>query len=1328
VKQFTTFFIIFVLLFTGASFANQSIRLSDAQSGATILSQNQSGLTINVEIGSIDAFDVNTTEGVFSQLVVDGAAGSKNIGEPALPVFNRLISIPYECELTTEVIDYQIEEISLVDYGITNPIIPAQPSLSKSQNPDDVPFEYNRASYQNSGYHGPSQTNAEVVGFMRAMRLARISIAPIEYDPVNNMIRVQKNITVRISFINPNWKSTEDEWRRLYSPYFETAYSQVCNYEGQRPMLLNDLTRYPVKYVIVSARMFEAQLQPFIEWKTKKGFNVVVGYTDVIGGTNAAIKTWIRNIYNEGTPEDPAPSFVLFVGDAQQIPPYNYGEHISDLNFCEYTNDNIPEIYYGRFSAQNTTQLQPQIDKTLEYEKYLMPDPSYLGEVTMIAGVDASHAPTYGNGQINYGTENYFNTAHGLFSNTWLYPESNGNVEAAIIQTINDGLSFINYTAHGSHDSWSDPYLSVSNVNSLTNAHKYPLAVGNCCLTNTFGTDYSTPCLGETFLQAANKGAIGYIGGSNSTLWDEDYWWGVGYKSVVVHPAYNSAHLGAYDGSFHDHSEPTTSYYVTNDAMVYCGNLAVTQSGSSNIAYYWQVYHLMGDPSVMTYFGVPDPNTVVHDAAIIFNSDQITVQALPGSYIGISKDGELHGAANVGTSGQVTMDLVPFDAPGVADIVVSAQNRIPYISTIQLIAPSGPYVVYDSSHVDDSSGNNNGQIDCGEHIALGIQLKNVGPDAANNVVATLRSDNNLISITDNQESFGSIPGGDGVVFRSNAFAFDISGQIPDATVINFTLTAIYSGPDTVESNFLLSAHAPDLEFVGVAIDDNGNDNGILDPGEAAILTVSVANGGSIAAVSAEGVLSETDNYINVTDANGSFGSIAPGDTVDNAVNTFMVSAASFCPTGYSASLMINFTATGGYQSSVTFPIMVGDRATVFSDDFSTNLGWTGTGGQGEWTIGVATGGEGNDGYGEPDPAADHTPTGDNKVLGNDLTSGTGGDYSASLAQTYWVTSPTINCLNYNGVTMSYYHWLGVERNTYDHAYLEAFNGSAWIRLFENGSEHTDETSWNLAEYDLSAIADHNANFQLRFGIGVTDGSWQYCGWNIDDILIKGYTEAAPGNPELAFSITGIADTLVQGDTALYRFRIYNNGDATLGVGFSCDDDWVIFSSDEQTIPPLDSVNFDVIIRSSTLAPGTHNCALGYASNDTDHPNGSLPIDISILPAMCDYVPGDINGNGTANGLDVTYGVTYFKGGAPPTDTCQNCPISGQNLLAACDVNGSCITNGIDLTYYVAFLKGLQPALHWCESCPPASHAMPGMPGIEKPILNAKNITSGKGIE
>jgi hypothetical protein len=1458
VKRFTFVGCILIVLcgLAATASAYETLHLTNAPSGATLLSQDQNGLTMQIEVGDVGFIDVNTPDGQFVMMSVDGFARSLNIGEPNLPTLNRLISIPFGAEIETEILASQEEEISLAGLNITKPLIPVQPSLSKSVDPSTVPFEFKQEAYSKPGYYSLPTASSKLVGVMRSVNLGLVVVSPFQYDPQANSLKVYKSLTVRVNYIHPDLTYTRDMNSRYYSPVYQSVYERIFNYKEQQEMLLDDLTVYPIKYLIISNRMFESQLQPFIAWKIKKGFNVVVAYTDVIGNTNTAIKAYIRNLYNEGTPEDPAPSFVLFVGDAQQIPPFQFSGHISDLSFCEYTNDNIPEIYYGRFSAQNTGQLQPQIDKTLEYEQYLMPDPSFLGEVTMIAGVDAGMAPTYGNGQINYGTNTYFNSAHGIYSNTWLYPASDdGGAPAAIIATVNSGIGFINYTAHGSHDGWADPSFSTTNVNALTNIHKYPLAVGNCCLTSTFGTDYSTPCVGEAWLQAANKGAIGYIGASNSSYWDEDYWWGIGYGPVNSNPNYSQNGIGAYDGMFHDHGEELSQYYITNEAVNFCGNLAVTESGSSRTAYYWQIYHLFGDPSLMTYLGVPAANAVSHAATILLTATSFTVNAVPGSYIGISMGGVIHGTAYVDETGIAEVPLTPFDTPGTADIVISAQNKIPYIATIQGIAPTGPYVIYDNSTINDLGGNNNGLADCGEHIILGVQLKNVGPNSANAVTATLSSTDTYVTITDNSESYGVIPPNNGVVNRPSAFAIDIAGNTPDEHNIQFELTVSGTPLDTWYSNFVIPVHAPAISVVTIQINDpTGNNNGILDPGETANVIVTLHNDGSGQATTVVGVLSETDTYVSISDPDGTFGNIVPGGDGNNSANVFTVSANSACPMGHAFNYNLALTGSLGFNTSLVIGSMVGDRAVFFSDDFSTNLGWTGLGGTAEWTIGIATGGQGNDDYGEPDPSADHSPTTDNKVLGNDLTAGTGGDYAASMSSTFYATSPIIDCSNYTGIQMNYFHWLGVERNTYDHATLQAYNGTTWVTLFANGSTTLDETAWTEETYDLSAIADLNPHFQIRFGLGATDGSWNYCGWNIDDISLKGYSLGPIGSSELSFSINNIADSLIQGDTLQQHFKIRNTGDGVLQITFSCDDNWMSFNHNQLEVAPSDSLDYLVSILSRSLNPGQYNCSLNYVSNDSDHPSGGLPVSIFIYapnvsmvqtqvtdtlttdqqssipiymvnngpgrlfytltaitetvagvsrytdaPASitkfetssddshiavsdkiesenpndppvitdnwlnvspesgsvnpesrdtiqvlfnsaglaigtyhgtvtvasndpdtpsiqipitllvtetssgCQYVVGDINGNGALNGIDVSYGVGYFKGGSVPPYTCL---CNGDTWYVAGDVNGNCVFNGIDITYMVAYFKG-GAAPVYCPSCPPIIQAVPG---------------------
>jgi len=131
---------------------------------------------------------------------------------------------------------------------------------------------------------------------------------------------------------------------------------------------------------------------------------------------------------------------------------------------------------------------------------------------------------------------------------------------------------------------------------------------------------------------------------------------------------------------------------------------------------------------------------------------------------------------------------------------------------------------------------------------------------------------------------------------------------------------------------------------------------------------------------------------------------------------------------------------------------------------------------------------------------------------------------------------------------------------------------------------------------------------------------------------------------------------------------------------------------------------------ATLDPGTyreHFSKPGYSDVDLSGivvaSDSTTTVAVTMsLASGCQYIPGDINGNGFANGIDVTFGVTFFKGGNAPPDTCFDCPSAGQTLLAAGDVNGNCSFNGIDITYYVAYLKAIQPSLQWCEDCPPAA--------------------------
>jgi len=946
-KKITFYLLLLGLILGGNISYAQNIQIQQGkQSNVTFSKNDYSSLQLNVTLAEINHFTTKTNEGNFAQLIIPGYGSSNVVGNPKIPVLKKIIEVPIGADFSIQIINENYKEFNLADYKIQDKIFPAQPPLSKSvDNPDDIEFKFNKSTYLSNTFLASELVKVVPLGQMRGVQLARLEIAPIQYNPGLNKLKVCTDLTVEITFTGADVGKTINLKKELFSPYFEGLYQSVSNYKNEITDGL--ITDEPVTYVIVSDPMFQSTLQPFIEWKTKKGFHVIEGYTNDpnVGTTTTSIKAYLQDLYNNPGPGTNPQSFVLFVGDIAQIPAFSgtAGTHVSDLYYCDYTGDIYPECFYGRFSASSIAELQPQIDKTLEYEQYLMPDPSFLDEVLMVTGDDSSHELTWGNGQINYGTTYYFNAAHGLNSHTFLQPANNTEIHDSIIANVNNGISYGNYSAHCSSNGWATPSFSISDIAGLTNNHKYSLLVGNCCLSNQFDVD---DCFGEEILQAVDKGALGYIGGSNSTYWDEDYWWGVGYETVSANPVYNAANLGSYDRTFHDNGEPTSEWFTTQGQMPSAGNLAVTQAASSLETYYWEIYHLMGDPSLMVYMSQPPITNATYAGLIPLGAATFTVNTEPYSYVGITKDGVLHGAGIANAAGFVEVIINPvITVPGTADIVVTRQNGQPFIGTVTVASPSGPYLSLESFVIDDNAGNNNGEADYDEDIILDITLENLGSSLATNVSAILSSSDSYLTITDNIQTWNDIPDGT-TSTQTGAYAVTISNDVADQHIVEFELE-ITDGSEIWNTTFQITIQAPILEFGNMTINDaiGGDGNGRLDPGETADISVEILNTGHSNSPDAVASLSSLSEWLTINSATYPLGII---NVSDIAFANFNITCDILTPIGTPVDLTFDINA-GNYGINKTFFKKVG----LVLEDWETgnfgNFPWT-FAGEANWEI------------------------------------------------------------------------------------------------------------------------------------------------------------------------------------------------------------------------------------------------------------------------------------------------------------------------------------------------------------------------------------------
>jgi uncharacterized repeat protein (TIGR02543 family) len=675
------FFLCLALVIGSTAFAQTKIQLRSVDKAECVKS-DMTSLKASFSFSNIEAENMETKGGQFSWLSLPNTVIGGNEGEPQIPVVNELIAVPFGANPTIRVTSYSTTDYNLNELGIEK-LVPRQPSLRKDQKPEDMPFVYNKAAYQTRGFRSEPMTSVYVDGIMRGVQVGKMTIEPVSYDPVNNTLRVFNDIEVEVSFDNADAKTTEDMLVKTYSPYFDIVYKQLFNSRAISDVYTQhpDLYTTPVKMIVITTSSYASNttFQNWVKWKKQKGIYTTVYTTSETGTTSSSIKTFIRNKYTTDTP-----TFVVVVGDTGNIT-YSLSSSttskVTDLYYSSTTDSDLyPEMFYSRMPVSSTTELTNLLNKIMTYEKYTMSNPSYLDETLLIAGWDSYWTNYVGKPTIQYANNYYFNSSNGITPHVYL---TSSSYQSGCYTYINQ-VGFANYTAHGDNTMWADPQFTVSNVSSLTNNDKYFWAMGNCCLAANWG--YSGTCFAEALLRAANKGAFGYIGSCPETYWYEDYYFGVGATTRFSQmPTQAQTKTGCYDAMFDD------TGFNTLNSVPFIGNLAVAYAYSGSYTtsisekYYWEAYHCLGDGSVMPYHKNPSANTVNHANQLYLNETSFTVSADAGSYVAITVNDEIIGVAQVPSNGTIEVPIIAQTTPGTAHIVVTRNQRQPYINDIAIV-------------------------------------------------------------------------------------------------------------------------------------------------------------------------------------------------------------------------------------------------------------------------------------------------------------------------------------------------------------------------------------------------------------------------------------------------------------------------------------------------------------------------------------------------------------------------------------------------------------------------------------------------------------------
>ncbi|MCK4663052.1 MAG: T9SS type A sorting domain-containing protein [Bacteroidales bacterium] len=821
--------IIFLIFFILKAYNKEIIYINKENKHGTLitlLSQKNDTIIIKFEINSYSLQKIKNKEKPEYFIKIDNGTKKLIEGAPDIQHLTSSIIIPDFSEMQAEVVSSKYIELDNLD------IIPSKGNLLRTVNPSDIPYVYGK-EYSVNKYYPYKLIELREPYILRDFHGQTIVINPVRYNPVAKKVRIYKEIIVKIFSSNNTSKNinTLKKQTTKYSNEFAQIYSKhFINYKSVKTPYtpLND----EGNLLIISYPDFIQAIQPLVTWKKQKGiFTEIINVND-IGNNPIDIKNYITDYYNENNL-----TFLLLVGDNWQIPSFqisnDYSTYNSDPAYGYISgDDSYAEVFVGRFSAETVEDVETQVERTINYEKYPQYNENYYNKFTLLSSAE-------GPGDNNeYDYEHLRNIEEDLLSFTYiegdeLFDGSQGGNDAEgnptsemVSAVLNEGRGLLNYIGHGSNSSFMTSGFNIDNINNLINENKLPFIFDIACLNGNF---YDRTCIAETFLRATNNneptGAIAIIASGINQSWDPP--------------------MAAQD----EMNDILTESYENNIKRSF-GGIVINGCMFMNDKYGYDGYKItdtwtiFGDPSLIVRTATPDSINVSHEKHLPLGITKIDVTCdIEEALVSLTFDNNIIGTGKI-TNGSVQITFNPVLETGIMKITVTAFNKIPYLNDIEIVPYESAFITITNYSIIDETGNNNEQADYGEEISFNISLKNIGTENANEVYGILKSNSNYININTDSCFFGDIII-DSTFNFSELFNVTISDSIPDKNIVSFDLDFYDNNDSTWTSTFETELYAPVLDVGKVIINDSvfGNNNGRIEPGEIGEIVFEITNTG-----------------------------------------------------------------------------------------------------------------------------------------------------------------------------------------------------------------------------------------------------------------------------------------------------------------------------------------------------------------------------------------------------------------------------------------------------------------------------------------------------
>ncbi|MCP3979687.1 MAG: hypothetical protein GY716_10230 [bacterium] len=870
-----------------------------------------------------------------------GAGVAGRLGAPRLPVLRRLVEVPPGAEVRVELVSPALRTLTLAELGLHEPLLAVQRPVPKVEGAAEaIPFEEDAALYAIDALAPAARVEVVDRAVVRGRHVALIEIRPVRYNPADRIVEVFSEATLRVRFEGGDRDAAQREKGRLASPAFDRwVVEDVIAPIDPQPVTPRDAgggAQGAEGMLVVVNDAFADAVAPFVDWKQQTGFRVEVIRTSELGGSPGAadVKAAIQQRYD--TWSAPALGFLLLVGDTDFTPIHlgsgGGNSQVTDNWYaCLDGTDYLPDVAVARISTRTPAETAVVVDKLLTYERAAFADESWIKRVGFIGTNDSGYIGliegTHDDCIDTYYTPNGFlptDWSHGYASCDRHY-NTVGATTAEIAASIDQGRSLVNYSGHGGYTSWEGPTsqgsYDAADVSANANADMYPFVISNACITGTLA---QTECFGETWQKTPGGGAIGFWGASNNSYWDED--------DVLERALYTNI--------FPMDTTPALGVILNRTKLDLYNHYGPTGS----VAYYYDMYNLLSDPSLLLWTREPRAWEVTYDAAQPIGESSFTVvvtrqgQPVAGALVAVRKKDEgVFEAGYTDASGAIVLQLDPApQSVGAMEVTVTAHDYRPHEGTADIISPSSPWLVHRGHAIDDSAGGDgDGRPNPGETLLLPVSVENIGQQPGYALYGTLSTTTpQWCEVLDSDAAFPDLAPGEQADSVGDHYLVRVEPTAPDGAMLGFNLAWGDGGGASGTTSFSERVDAVALVLAQTQVDDSlgGNGNGVAGPGETVALTVELANLGRRDATGVSGSIGTQSPYVTIVDSDGDYPDI-PAESQDDSIEPYHIDVEHDAPDQQPVPLTLTLSEAGsGFGDVIDFELMVSSCAGELSAD------------------------------------------------------------------------------------------------------------------------------------------------------------------------------------------------------------------------------------------------------------------------------------------------------------------------------------------------------------------------------------------------------------